>query len=130
MDGLRWSRCSIYGRESGLSKFHELFCVWGTFFRGVVRLVEDDMAGGFDLSSGGVLKFDDAVGRSITKECAGGGVFRVDFVASNPRLFYSNVAAENTEVCEVRYPASESLKWCDSARKGGVREAVFDVDCV
>ena len=98
MDGLRWSRCSRYGSESGLSKFHELFCVWGTFVRGVVRLVEDDMAGGFDLTGGGVLKVNDAVGRCIAQECARGGVFRVYFVAANPRLFYSNVAAKNTEV--------------------------------
>ena len=130
MDRVRWSRCSRYGSEILLGEFHELFGVGGPVIGRIVRLIKNDTTSCFDLPSGGVLKFDDAVGRSITKECAGGGVFRVDFVASNPRLFYSNVAAENTEVCEVRYPASESLKWCDSARKGGVREAVFDVDCV
>ena len=92
--------------------------------------VEDGVAGGFELGSGGVFKPYGAIGGGETQKSASGGEGGVQLGSSDAGLLNGDMAAEYAEMGQVWAAAGETLEGGDVARECGVRKSIFDVDGV
>ena len=118
MGGKCWCRawCSGYS-EVFLGEFHKLCSVGGSVIRGVVRLVEDSVTSTFEFARRAIFEPNIPACGSKTEEDTRSGVRGIQFGASYPGLFHSDVTVENSDVGEVWSVGGVGLEGSDVTRE-------------